>query len=70
MKILNQNLHTVSASTQEAIEKQIVSIEFAGDVVLQIANEHENFEPIYSVCSLEGDYLFSIDTDGDVIFER
>lgn len=70
MKIVNQNQHTTNVSTQEAIQNAVTNMGFAGDVVLVITNDHEDYDPIYDVYDLQQNYLFSIDTDGDVIFER
>lgn len=43
---------------------------FGGDVVLKITNDNTDNDPIYDVYDLQSNYLFSVDTDGDVVFER
>lgn len=70
MKIINKNSGAVSASTVSAIEKQCKDIDFRGDVSLVHTNDNTDHDPTYDVYDLQADYLFSIDTDGDVIYDR
>lgn len=70
MKIVNMHLHTTSVSTQQAIKQAVANMGFLGDVVLKITNDNSDYSPVYDVYDLQSNYLFSIDTDGDVVFER
>lgn len=61
--------HLVAPSTQEAIDQACVNCG-AKKANLRWANENTDDEQIYDVYDERGVYVFSIDTDGDVIFDR
>lgn len=69
MKISSTFDQIIPASTQQAIENASAS---AGNDEARIswANENTDEAPIYDVYDENDNYVFSIDTDGNVIFER
>ena len=70
MKILSSFDRLIAPSTQQAIENGCAN---AGidSAELRWTNENTDQSPIYDVYDLATEeYSFSIDTDGDVIFER
>jgi len=70
MKIVNKNSGTISASTEKAIQGWCNRNDFRGDVSLVHTNDNTDYAPTYDVYYPQADYLFSIDTDGDVIYDR
>lgn len=68
--ISNRNNFSLNKSTVKAIEVYHAEKIGIGDVVLTHTNDNTDEAPIYDVWSLSQNYLFSIDTDCDVIFER
>jgi hypothetical protein len=71
MRIQSSFDHLVQPSTQQAIENSCVNYGGIDSVRLTWVNENTNDSPVYDVYNSEDDiYLFSIDTDGDVTFER
>ncbi len=70
MKISSSFDHLVNPSTQQAIENAAVN-SGAESVSLVWANENTDFAPCYDVYDAEtGEYIFSIDTDGDVVYDK
>ncbi len=70
MKIVNKNSGAINKSTLSAIENQCNQMDFRGDVNLVHTNDNTDYDPTYDVYDLQSHYLFSIDTDGDVIYNR
>ena len=70
MKIYNQTSVTFSPETQQEILKAMAHCG-ASEVCTVLANENTgaNIFDFYAD-GIKSVYLFSIDTDGDVIFER
>lgn len=59
----------VMPSTQQAIQNAAANCG-ANEIRLTWANENTDEAPIYDAYDEDGNYLFSIDTDNDVTFER
>jgi len=70
MKIASSFDHIISPATQQAIENGCTNAGIDSAFV-RWANENSDHSPIYDVYDSENEeYSFSIDTDGNVIFER
>ncbi len=70
MKIASSFDHIISPATQQAIENGCANAGIDSASV-RWANENSDHSPIYDVYNAENEeYSFSIDTDGNVIFER
>ena len=69
MYILNSDNFAITKETIAAIENHHTDMEMVGDVVISVSNDNTDDAPCYDVYTLNQNYLFSIDTDGDVIYE-
>lgn len=69
MKILSSFDHLVNVSTQQAIENAAANAGFE-EAHLVWTNENSDDPPVYDVYDENEYYQFSIDTDGDVTFDR
>jgi hypothetical protein len=69
MNISSSFDHLVQPSTQQAIENAAVN-HGAESVSLIWANENTDDGPIYDMYDENEYYIASIDTDGDVVFDR
>ena len=68
--ILSSFDQLVNPSTQKAVNNAAANYG-TSSVTLVWANENTDDAPIYDVIDTENeDYMCSIDTDGDVIFEK
>ena len=65
--IQNNTTHIFSSASQSEIRKAMAN---AGveEVVTRINKPHDEVDNIFNFFSTDGEYLFSIDVDGDVIF--
>lgn len=68
-RIFNNSNYTLSPSAQQAIQNACANAGI-GDVTCKHTNENTDDAPIFDVYDETETYHFSIDTDGDVIFER
>jgi len=69
-RIFNNSNYTLSPSAQQAIQNACANAGI-GDVTCKHTNENTDDAPIFDVYDEETEtYHFSIETDGDVIFER
>ena len=62
--------YSFSPSSQQAIEQACVSMEIDGDVHATKNAGDGNNDTLFDLYDDDENYLFSIDTDGDVIFDR
>jgi hypothetical protein len=69
MKILSDFDHLVHPSTQQAIERAAINFG-AESVSLVWTNENTDYAPCYDVYNEDDEYIFSIDTEDDIIYER
>lgn len=69
MKIYSDFDHLVQPSTQQAIENAATN-QGAESVTLKWTNENTNEAPVYDMYDENENYFASIDTDGDVVFDR
>jgi len=69
MNIVNSYNFAITQETKSAIENHHTDMEMVGDVVVSVSNDNTYDAPCYDVYTLNQNYLFSIDTDGDVIYE-
>lgn len=69
MSIFSNFPQIVSPSTQNAIEKA-AACAGAEDVHLTWTNANSDEEPVYDAYDDDDNYLFSIDTDGDVVHQK
>ena len=66
--ILNETAMTLSVSEQQTIRNAAAS---AGVDIVQIEFAYSNDDnPVFDVNDEEGNYLFSLDTDGDIVFNK
>lgn len=72
MNISSNFEQIVNPSTQQAIENACANIGGIDSVMLTWANENSDNDPIYDVHNADGneEYLFSIDTDADAIYNK
>ena len=74
MKIYSPFYHLVNPSTQQEIINGAINYGGVSAVTLVWTNENTDFAPTYDVydesAPEDEGYLFSIDSDGDVIYDR
>jgi len=67
--IQNNTSHTFSTASQQAIQNAMAN---AGldEVVTKTNKPHDEVDNIFNLFDTDGNYQFSIDIEGDVIFEN
>lgn len=71
MTIQNNSDHILQVSSQQAIENAAVNAGIDNVIAVRTNENEDSEQPIYDIYDEEAEtYQFSIDTDGDVIFER
>ena len=69
LTINNNSAYTLSTSAQQAIRNGAANAG-AESVTAIHSNGNTDDAPIFDIYGQDENYLFSIDTDGDVIFEK
>jgi len=68
-RIQNSTPHTFSAKSQQAIRNAAANCGI-DEVVAKTNKPHDEVDNIFNVFDTEGNYLFSIDTEVEQIFEN
>lgn len=69
MRIQNSTPHTFSPASQSEIRNAMANFG-VNEVVTHTNRPHDEVDNIFNFFNTDGEYLFSIDVDGDVIFEN
>jgi hypothetical protein len=68
-RIQNSTEHIFSPSSQQAIRNAMENFGL-DEVVTYTNNPHDEVSNIFNLFDIEGNYMFSIDIEGDEIFEN